>query len=190
MAKTGKLFVISAPSGTGKTTLCKKLFKALPNLVRSISVTTRSLRDGEQNNREYFFVDEKDFKKSLSKGYFLEYAKVFDNYYGTPREFVEKNLKQNNDVVLAIDVQGAMQVMKNFRSQSEFIFILPPTINDLRERLLSRHTETEIQIQHRLAAAKKEMSYVKKYDHQIINDNLEEAFKKLLSIINRGSCKI
>lgn len=183
MSKKGKLFVVSAPSGAGKTTLCEQLLKALPNLVRSISLTTRKARSGEKEGYDYFFVSEEDFKKKIKNKELLEYAKVFGEYYGTPRKFVVDNLRQNKDVLLNIDVQGAIQIRKNFKKDSVLIFILPPSLEDLEKRLTKRKTDTEEQIQQRLKVAIKELSHLKYYDYQIINDDLKEAFQKLRAII-------
>ncbi|MBU0634857.1 MAG: guanylate kinase [Candidatus Omnitrophica bacterium] len=183
MYKRGKLFVISAPSGAGKTTLCARLLKDMPKLVCSVSMTTRKLRRGEKDGMDYFFTDIRAFKKRIQENYFLEYAKVFGHYYGTPRDFVERNLCQGKNVLLNIDVQGAMQIRKNFRKDSVFIFILPPSIDDLKKRLMLRKTDTEFEIKQRLKVAKRELKQLKFYDHKIINDDINEALSELKSVL-------
>ncbi|MCP4649504.1 MAG: guanylate kinase [PVC group bacterium] len=189
MSSKGSLFVVSAPSGAGKTTLCEKLLKTLPNIVNSISMTTRPLRSGEKNKNDYFFVSETEFKKKIKNNGLLEYAKVFGNYYGTPKRFVEQNLAKGNDVLLNIDVQGAMQIRRKFRRNSRFIFILPPSMNDLKKRLLLRKTDTKLQIKKRLDMAKKELAYLNSYDYKIVNDDLKKAFGQLLSIVVAARCE-
>lgn len=190
MNKEGKLFVVSAPSGAGKTTLCEKLILSLPDVLRSISMTTRSIRTGEVQGKDYFFVTEKEFNKKLKNNEFLEFAKVFDNYYGTPKKFVEKNLKGGKDVLLNIDVQGAMKIRKSFRKKAVFIFILPPSARDLKLRLFKRKTDSAFQIKQRLEVAKKELSYLKYYDYQIINDDIKTAFNQLVSIFIAERCRL
>ncbi len=190
MSEKGKLFVVSAPSGAGKTTLCQQLPESLPNIVRCISMTTRMIRPGEREGEDYFFVTKSEFKNRLKHDDFLEYAIVFGNYYGTPRKFVKKNLSKCNDVLLNIDVQGAMKVRKKFRKNSVFIYILPPSMEDLKKRLIKRKTDSGAQIKKRLEIARKELSYLKHYDYRIINDDIKEAFRKLLSIVIAQRCKL
>ena len=186
----GRLVVVSAPSGAGKTTLCDKLIQTMPNVVQSISMTTRPLRAGEQNKLDYFFVSENIFKAKIKNNELLEYAKVFDNYYGTPRNFVEDNLNKGRDVVLNIDVQGAMKIRRKFRKDSLFIFILAPSLKELEARLLKRQTDKKNEIKKRLETAKKELEYLKYYDYKIVNDNLKNAFEKLTSVVIAARCKI
>lgn len=191
MCKKGILFVISAPSGAGKTTLCEKALESSQGMmVRSISMTTRQAREGEIEGRDYFFVSKKEFEKKVLKNEFLEYAEVFGNYYGTPKKFVQEHVNNNKDVMLNIDVQGAMQIKKSFRENSIFIFILPPSLEALKKRLLKRKTDSKSQIKKRLEVAKNELSYVKRYDYAIINDKLKTAFRQLSSIIIAARCKI
>lgn len=185
----GKLFVISGPSGCGKTTLGEKIIFNNPNLVRSISMTTRSPRKGEKNGREYFFVDEKKFIELIRKKNFLEWANVFGNFYGTPQEFVLENLNKGKDVLLIIDVQGAMQVRKRF-PQAVFIFIAPPSLRILEKRLKKRGLDSSSEINNRLKQAKLEMGYQKKYNYIIINNELDRATKLLGSIIAFEKSKI
>ncbi|MFH1458978.1 MAG: guanylate kinase [Candidatus Omnitrophota bacterium] len=190
MIKPGRLFVISAPSGAGKTTLCEKLLNELPDIVRSVSLTTRKIRKGEIRGKDYYFTSVEAFKKKIKNKEFLEYARVFGNYYGSPRKFVEKNIQKNKDVILNIDVQGAMQIKKTFKHNSTFIFILPPTLKDLKKRLLKRKTDTKKQIQARLDVAKNELKYLKYYDFQIVNDDIKTAFKQLKSIVIAMRAKV
>ncbi|MCG2711936.1 MAG: guanylate kinase [Candidatus Omnitrophica bacterium] len=189
MNKNGRLFVISAPSGAGKTTLCEQLIKRVPGVVQSVSVTTREKRPGEKEGKDYFFVSAGVFKNRLKNNEFIEYAKVFDNYYGTPRKFVESNLNKNKDVVLTIDVQGAMQIRKNLKKGCVFIFILPPSFKHLRARLQKRKTDSNMQINQRLRAAKKELTFLKYYDYEVINDDMKTAFKQLMAIVIASRCK-
>jgi guanylate kinase len=190
MIKTAALFIVSAPSGAGKTTLCERLLQSVPNIVRSVSMTTRVRRPGEKHGRDYFFVSKKEFLDKIKRNEFLEYAKVFDNYYGTPRVFVEKAHSRNQDVLMTIDVQGAMKVRKYFRAKSVFIFILPPSMNVLKTRLKKRDTDTARQIGLRMGIAKKELSYVRFYDYKIVNDSVDDAYKKLAAIVTAARCRV
>ena len=190
MADQANLFVISAPSGAGKTTLCEKALAAMPDLVRSISMTTREKRGGEKNGQDYFFLDREEFRKKIKNNELLEFARVFENYYGTPKKFVEDNLLRGKDVILNIDVQGAMKIRRKYRGNSVFIFILPPSIKDLEVRLLKRKTDTKLQIKKRLEVARKELAFLEFYDYKIVNDDLKVAFEKLQSIIIASRCKI
>ena len=189
MNKKGRLFVVSAPSGAGKTTLCEKLVKRVPRVVRSVSMTTRKKRPGEKEGKDYFFVSVEEFKKRLKNKEFIEHAKVFNNFYGTPRKFVESNLNKNKDVLLTIDVQGAMQIRKTFKKKCVFIFILPPSIRHLRIRLQKRKTDSNMQINQRLRVAKKELGFLKYYDYEIINDDIKTAFEQLRAIFIASRCK-
>ncbi|MBI4846051.1 MAG: guanylate kinase [Candidatus Omnitrophica bacterium] len=190
MNKKGRLFVVSAPSGAGKTTLCEKLVRTDTDIMRSVSMTTRLIRPGEKNGRDYFFISAEEFKKKIKNDEFLEYAKVFGNYYGTPREYVEESLNKNKDVLLAIDVQGAMKIRKKMRKRCTLVFILAPDIQELKRRLLKRQTESKTQIMMRLEVARHELSYLKYYDYKIINDNIKTAFKKLQAIVVAARCEI
>jgi len=175
----GKAFIISAPAGTGKTTLVGMLKKEFPCIVESISYTTRKPRANEINGRDYFFVSEEEFKEKIKKKEFLEYAEVFGQYYGTSKEFALQQREKGNHVVLVIDVQGAKKLRKY---QFTSIFISPPTIQELQYRLHSRKSESETMIQKRLSWAQKEIDESKKYDYHIINDDLETAYQILRAI--------
>lgn len=181
-SKSGHLFVISAPSGAGKTTLWQKVIKELDGVVHSISMTTRPPRPGEVDGKDYFFVDEVTFKKYLKQDHFLEWALVFGNYYGTPKEKVVEWLNQGKDVILSIDVQGARQIKRKF-PQAVLIFILPPDLDTLQARLEQRGTDNRDEIQRRLKIAQEEIACLKEYDYKIVNDNLEVAANELKAVI-------
>ena len=178
----GRLFIVSAPSGTGKTTLVGHLLRRNKRLVRSVSVTTRPLRKGERQGRDYYFVTKEEFLRRRRRGDFLEWAAVFGHYYGTPRRFVEEKIIRGKNVIACLDVQGAKQVKKKW-PEAVLIFILPPKIKDLLERLKKRRTDSAQQIRTRLKIAKWEISQKKLYDHEVINDRLSRALKVLSAIV-------
>lgn len=180
---TGKLFVISAPSGCGKTTLGKKLLKGGLGLKPSVSMTTRPPRPDETDGVDYRFVSQKTFLGMAKKKGFLEHEENFGHSYGTPRQPVEDNLKKGSSVLLSIDVKGAMKVRKSYPKDSVLIFIMPPSIRDLKKRLESRRSDDFDSISTRLGLARKEMSYKGKYDYIVINDRLPRAYKRLRRII-------
>ena len=182
-SKRAILFVVSAPSGCGKTTLCNKLLKDMPRLLRSVSFTTRVPRKGEQNGVDYHFVSVKKFNTLLKKGKFVEHAKVFDNLYGTPIGPLKRALKNNKDILLSIDVKGAAQIKRLFGPQSVSIFLLPPSFAALKERLMKRHAESKKQMGRRLKVAKKELSWLPRYDYVVINRELKDALSQLKAII-------
>lgn len=180
----GRLIVISGPSGSGKTTICNNLLKLLPNLEYSISFTTRQPRRGEKDGVDYFFVSREEFQKSIKEDGFLEYAKVFDNYYGTRKKWVRDRLNEGKDILLSIDVQGAAQIKQNFRD-AILIFLMPPSTKVLEERLWKRATDDEKEVAKRLVMAKKEMAEVAKYDYVVINDKVDEAVTDIKKIIQK-----
>lgn len=180
--KKGKLVVISGPSGSGKTTICEHLLKLLPNLEYSISFTTRSPRKGEKDGKDYFFISKEEFQKRIKESLFLEYAQVFDNYYGTSKNWVLEKLNQGRDILLSIDVQGAAKIKKNF-SDTALIFLMPPSLKVLEERLRKRATDDEKEMMKRLSMAKEEMAEVAKYDYVVINDKVDDAVKEVKDII-------
>ncbi len=189
MGRKGKLFVISAPSGSGKTTLCEMLIQSLSgrssgkrSLVRSISVTTRKPREGERGGRDYFFISPQEFIKRRKAHQLLEWAKVLGNYYGTPRDFVEKHINRGRDVLLSIDVQGAHKIKRKI-SEAVLIFILPPTFEELEGRLRGRSTEGKREIARRLRLAKREMGFIKEYNYVVLNDKIKSALARLKGII-------
>ncbi len=184
----GLLIVISAPSGTGKTTLCHMLLKEFENMEFSISYTTRPPRKGEVNGRDYFFIDRDTFEKMIEENEFLEWAEVYGNLYGTSKSQVLKALESGKDILLDIDVQGALQVKKNL-PESVLIFILPPSLKELERRLRKRGTDSEKTIERRLKIAREEIKKSIYYDYIVINDILEVAFNKLESIIIAEKCR-
>ncbi len=180
--KRGLLFVVSAPAGTGKTTLVEKLSAEFSSVVKSISCTTRAPRKGEINGVDYHFISEAEFEEKIAEGAFLEYAKVFGTaYYGTLASDVERQLESGNDLFLVIDTQGAMWVKK--RLDALLIFIAPPSIDVQRQRLTLRQTEPAGVIENRLACAQREMESADKYDYYIVNDELMVAYAVLRSIL-------
>jgi guanylate kinase len=178
----GRLFVIAAPSGAGKTSLVKALLKRKPELHVSISYTTRKMRPTEEDGREYHFVSPTDFQQLVDQGLLLEYAQVFDNHYGTGRRPVETELARGNNVVLEIDWQGARQVRKTL-PECVTIFILPPSRLSLEERLRNRRTDSEEVIARRLRDAVGDMSHWNEFDYVVVNDDFEKAVNDLVSII-------
>ena len=188
-SKKGLLFVVSGPSGVGKGTLREKLFKMFKDLTYSVSMTTRSPRKEEVNGIDYHFVSEAIFKQMIKENKFIEWAMVHGDYKGTPYEFLIERLKTGNDTVLEIDVQGAVQV-KNKMPWGIYIFIAPPSWNDLEYRLRNRKTEEKKELEKRLGDARTEIKCVDNYDYLVINDNIETALKKLEAIIIAERCKI
>jgi guanylate kinase len=177
----GRLFVISGPSGTGKGTICKELIKD-DKIRLSVSMTTRNPREGEVHGVSYYFATKEEFLQKIEAGGFLEYAEVFGNYYGTPKMEVLELLDEGIDVLLEIDVQGALQI-KDVYPEAVLVFILPPSMEALRARLTGRGTETQEVVERRLGEASKEISYVRDYDYAVINDNLEEAIDNVKVVI-------
>jgi guanylate kinase len=189
MEGKGLLIVVSGPSGAGKGTICKNLLNVKKDIVVSVSATTRSPRAGEVDGKDYFFISKEKFKKMIEKDEFIEYAKVYDNYYGTPRRFVEENLEKGFDVLLEIDIQGALQVKERYQ-EGVFVFILPPSMQELKNRITRRGTESEREILKRFEAAYKEINYVSRYNYFIINDKVEDATEKLRAIIIAEKCRV
>ncbi len=168
--------MISAPSGCGKTTIVDRLLKRSPDWVRSISMTTRAPRQGEKNGEDYFFVSAAEFKKKVDEGALLEHAKVFDQDYGTPKSFVLDQLKQGKKIILAIDVQGTKRIRKAVDKDIPLLtlFVLPPSVKVLRERLEGRNTESPEQIDKRIEVAQDEIKEAGSYDKAVVNQNLEQ----------------
>lgn len=177
----GKLFVLSAPAGTGKTTLVTMLTEEFPSVVQSISYTTRKPRGEEKQGAEYHFVDKATFKKMIQEEAFLEHAAIYDELYGTSKAWVQEQLNKGKHVVLVIDTQGGLQLKGKL--DATFIFVAPPTPNCLRGRLEKRKTESQEKIEQRLEWAKKEIEAGKEYDYKIINDDLKIAYQVLKSIV-------
>ena len=181
--KNGMMFVLSSPSGVGKTTLTKKLAENNPNFKISISHTTRKPRFNEINKKDYYFVDEVEFDLLVKKNSFFEYAKIFDNFYGTLKDPVLKFLSQGKDVLFDIDWQGTQQLKKIKDLSLVAFFILPPNIQALKERLFSRHKGQEKLIKQRMNRFNDEISHWNEYNYVVVNDDLDECFNKILKII-------
>lgn len=179
----GRIFVISGPSGVGKGTLVERLMGCRDGFWLSVSATTRSPREGEIPNVSYIFLDEDDFKRRVASDGFLEWAKVHDHYYGTLREPVEERLAEKIDVILEIDPYGAFQV-KEKHPEAFLLFVMPPSFETLKERLKTRGTETAEQIERRLETARIEIPLADRYNHTIINDELERATSEFISVID------
>lgn len=187
--KKGLLIVLSGPSGAGKGTICKALMEKEKDLKLSISATTRQPRSGEIEGKNYFFKSEEEFEKMIENDSFLEWAKVYGHYYGTPKDFVLKNLDEGNDVVLEIDIQGALKIKEKF-PEGVFIFVLPPSMEELKNRIKKRGTETEEEIIKRFKSAYEELNYVSRYNYVVINDSVEEAVEKIKAIIIAEKCRV
>ncbi len=187
--KSGILFVLSGPSGAGKGTVCKALMKQSHDLRLSVSVTTRDPREGEQEGINYFFRSQEQFQEMIRTKALLEWAKVYDNYYGTPRSFVESQLREGYDVILEIDIQGAMQVKRHF-PEGVFLFLIPPSATELEARILGRGTETEESFQKRFGAARHELARMGEYDYVIVNDFVDSACKAIEAIILAEHCSV
>ncbi|UIP93166.1 guanylate kinase [Wolbachia endosymbiont of Anopheles demeilloni] len=185
----GILLILSSPSGAGKTTISEKLLEQSTDLVMSVSMTTRKLRPGEVNGKDYFFVTEEKFHELCKAGQMLEYAKVFENFYGIPKDFIEQNLSSGISVLLNIDWQGAFHLFEILREKVVSVFILPPSMEELRLRLQRRNSDDEIEIERRLAEAQKEISKSNKYDYVIINDDLDKSVEEIKSILSKGMLK-
>ncbi len=190
MKGKGRLFIISGPSGVGKGTIVSELLKRQgDSLELSVSATTREPRSGEVEGSSYYFLSEEEFLKRAGSGGFLEHASVHGHYYGTPRLPVEEKLDSGCDVILEIDVQGAMQVKENF-DNGVYIFILPPSISELRRRLTGRGTEKEADLEIRLGMALEEIEYTDRYDYAVVNDDLQTAADEVAAVITAEHCRI
>lgn len=189
MTRKGILFIISGPSGVGKGTIKDAVLEKITDIELSISATTRQPRSRETNGKDYIFVDKDQFHQLIDNDELLEWASVYDNMYGTPRKFVEENLIRGHDVMLEIDIQGALQI-KEKKPDGVFIFISPPSIEELSLRLAARATDTPESIKLRLAACKWEMEQVKHYDYVVLNHELQTAVDTVCAIITAERCKV
>ena len=179
----GRVFVVSGPSGGGKTTVVNALLKRMPTLVRSVSVTTRRRRPSERDGFDYRFLSWQTFRRLRSRGALLEWATVHQALYGTPKATVERALARGRDVILSIDVQGARQVRRRLGSRAVLVFLKPPSLSALRARLLKRRTETPQTLHKRLAVARRELSCVRWYDYAVVNRRVAEAAEQLKAIV-------
>lgn len=180
----GRLFVLSGPAGAGKGTILAEVFRQVDNLVYSVSCTTREPRPGETDGKDYYFISEEEFRNAVDEGQFLEWAPVHGKRYGTRRAAVEESLEKGVDVILEIDVQGAMQV-KEKMPEAVMVFIRPPSFEALICRLRARGTETTRQLEIRIENAKRELAEADKYEHRIINDKLADAVRDFVEIIKK-----
>jgi len=185
----GQLFIVSGPSGVGKGTICRELLKEKTGIELSISMTTRKPRPGEVDGKSYYFVSHEQFDNKIKADGFLEYAHVYENYYGTPKQEVLDMLKKGTDVILEIDTQGALLAKKQYPN-GVFVFILPPSMAVLRQRLVDRRSETEEQINLRLNTAMTEISFITEYDYYIVNETLSESVARMKEIVMAERSKV
>jgi len=185
----GLLIVMSGPSGAGKGTVCKALVENNDNIFLSVSATTRQPRKGEVEGINYYFKSEDEFKQMIANNELMEWAVYCNNYYGTPCKAVEDMLNEGKDVILEIEVQGAMKIRSKY-PEGIYIYLLPPSLEELRNRIVGRGTETQEVIDERLKTARLEFQYIKKYNYLLVNDDLSETVKKIESIIVAEKCRI
>jgi guanylate kinase len=188
MKREGVLYVISAPSGAGKTTLCKEIIDIFPNLRHSVSYTTRTPRQGEVHGRDYFFVEQKEFSRMVAEGEFAEWAEVHGNFYGTSLATLNECRSQGIDLILDIDCQGARQLKGRFEG-GVYVFVLPPSMEELRRRLDNRSSDTQEVIERRINNAAGEIKEARWYDYIIVNDRFSEAVEQLKSVLIAEQCR-
>jgi guanylate kinase len=184
----GILMVLSGPSGVGKGTVCAALRKSTPDLVYSVSATTRAPREGEIDGVNYFFKSKEQFLEMIANDELLEWAEYVGNYYGTPQHFVEDTLASGKDIILEIEVQGALKVKKKF-PEGVFTFLLPPSLDELQNRIETRGTESEETIRNRMSVAQEEIQLLEHYDYAIVNDQVEAACRRIQSILIAERCR-
>lgn len=184
----GLLIVLSGPSGVGKGTVCGEPRRQDTHIQYSVSATTRSPREGEADGVNYYFKSKEEFKRMIENNELLEWAQYVDNYYGTPRNYVEEVIARGQDVILEIEVQGALQVKENF-PEGVFIFLMPPSLKVLRERIEGRGTETKDLIDSRMTIAKEEIELMDKYDYVVENDEVSAAVERIKAIVTAENCK-
>ncbi|WP_422660487.1 guanylate kinase [Paenibacillus sp. EC2-1] len=189
MSTKGLLIVLSGPSGVGKGTVCSALRPRIPDLVYSVSATTRKPRMGEVDGVNYFFKEREHFLSMIENDELLEYAEYVGNYYGTPRDFVEETIASGKDIILEIEVQGALKVKEKF-PDGVFIFLTPPSLDELKDRIVGRGTENQATIDHRMSVAVDEMELIRHYDYAVVNDEINLACKRIESIIIAEHCKV
>ena len=187
--KQGLLIVISAPSGAGKGTIINGMLEKNNNLWLSVSATSRPMRTNDVEGKTYYFYTKEEFIKKIKEDYFLEYAIYANNYYGTPKKYIQEHLDKGEDVILEIEIQGAMQI-KKLIPEALFVFIMPPSLKELKQRLVGRGTDSKEKILERFKIAYREMNEVTKYNYVVINDEIEEATEKVLSIIKAEKCRV
>lgn len=188
MVDRGLLLVLSGPAGVGKGTVCKALREVMPDLVYSVSATTRQPRPGEVEGVNYFFKTQEEFKRMIEEDALLEWAEYVGNYYGTPRQFVDDMLNEGRDVILEIEVQGALQVKESF-PQGTFLFLAPPDLNELENRIVGRGTESQEIIRKRMEVARAEIELMDHYDYVVVNDVIESACDRIQAIITAEHLK-
>lgn len=188
MNRQGLLLVLSGPSGVGKGTVCQALRRRMPELVYSVSATTRAPRAGERDGVNYFFKTRDEFEAMIARDELLEWAEYVGNYYGTPRKFVEETLAAGKDIILEIEVQGALQVKRRF-PEGIFVFLLPPTLGELRTRIELRGTESAETIRSRMETALEELKMIEHYDYAVVNDEIEAATSRIEAILTAEHCR-
>lgn len=187
--RKGLLLVVSGPSGAGKGTICKSILEKNDHIKLSISATTRKPRTGEVHGVNYFFIEKEEFKTMIEQGEFLEYAQIYDNFYGTPKAAIMETLEKGQDVILEIEMQGARQV-KEVYPEGIFVFVLPPSLKELKNRIVGRGTETAEEIEKRFSCAFEEIKQIDDYDYFIVNQDVEKSVKELESIISSEKNKV
>jgi len=184
----GLLIVLSGPSGVGKGTVCSVLRTKMPDLVYSVSATTRAPRQGEIDGVNYFFKSKEQFQEMIARDALLEYAEYVGNFYGTPRDFVERTLESGKDVILEIEVQGALKVKEKF-PEGVFVFLMPPSLDELKQRIVGRGTESQDTINNRMTVAVEEINLLRHYDYAVVNDEIDSACHRIQSIVVAEHCR-